>query len=611
MQPGGGVVFRLWAPGVTDIQLIVQRGADTREIPLQPDEAGWYTCHVPDAEPGVRYQYRLPDGLQVPDPASRFQPDDIHGMSEVIDPAAFVWTDQAWAGRPWQEAVLYELHVGAFSPTSDYAGVRARLDYLRSLGVTAIELMPVADFPGQRNWGYDGALLYAPDASYGRPEDFKRLVDAAHQHGLMVFLDVVYNHFGPEGNYLHCYAPDFFHADRHTPWGAAINFDGPQAFWVREFFIHNALYWLEEFHLDGLRLDAVDRLTDASEPDILAELATRVQQGPGRDRPIHLVLENDHNDSRRYARDDAGRPRYYTAQWDDDAHHALHVYLTGEADGPYQDFIGQPLKQLGRALAEGFAFQGEASPFRDGQHRGTASGHLPPLAFINFLQNHDQIGNRALGERLHQLLAPTALDAAIAIQLLAPMPPLIFMGEEWDAPNPFLFFCDFGPELAEAVRNGRLAEFARSAAFADPARQQALPDPNDPATFARSCLDWQAQATPAGQTRLAQYRRLLALRRQHIVPLLPFIAHGGEFRQFGNGGLWIRWLLNDGRGLELLANMSAGSEALPTDLPIPAEDQTIWQQPAPIVDPRLLPRWTVCWALTNRGSTHAAPAGAA
>ena len=615
LQPGGGAVFRLWAPGVDAAELLLAGASGEQAHAMQPGADGWFERLVEDAAPGLRYRYRLPDGLAVPDPASRFQPEDVHGASELIDPQAFDWgaAEAVWRGRPWHEAVVYELHVGAFSASGDHAGVERRLDHLLELGVTALELMPLADFPGRRNWGYDGALLYAPDAVYGRPEALKRLVRAAHERGLMVLLDVVYNHFGPEGNYLHRYAPAFFDPRRHTPWGAAIAFDGQDSRWVREFFIHNALYWLEEHRFDGLRLDAVDRIDDRSRPDILDELAQRVQAGPGRTRAIHLILENDHNDAGRCERDPGGRPRHFTAQWNDDLHHALHHLLTGEADGPYQDFVSRPARSTtawaARALTQGFAYQGERSAFRDGHRRGTASAHLPPAAMVDFLQNHDQAGNRAFGERLHQLIPPEALDAAFALVLLAPAPPLLFMGEEFDAESPFLFFCDFGPELADAVREGRRREFARTAAFADPTRRAAIPDPNDPDTFERSRLDWRWRGAPGSspasspqQRRFAYCRRLLALRRERIQPLIPLIRQGGASSCFGPGRLLAEWrTAQDHRRLRLVANLSPAPAQIPAEIAPPHPDDRILAHPAPpgptATDAQALPPWSVQWSI--------------
>ena len=417
----------------------------------------------------------------MPDPASRQQAEDVHGPSVVVDPRSYPWRTGNWRGRPWHEAVLYELHVGAFSASGDFDGVLHKLDWLERLGVTAIELMPIADFAGRRNWGYDGVLPFAPDRAYGASDSLKALIDAAHERGLMMFLDVVYNHFGPEGNYLGRYAPQFF-TDRHqTPWGSAIDYTRPV---VRDFFIHNALYWLEEFRFDGLRLDAVHAIADDSSTHILTELAHRVRGACGPDRHVHLVLENDANQVKLL-----GRP-HYDAQWNDDFHHASHVVLTREAEGYYVDYQRDPLQALGRALAEGFVFQGETSLHRDGAARGEPTRDLPLDAFVAFLQNHDQVGNRAFGERLAQLVRPELLKAAASILLLSPQVPLLFMGEEWASAKPFQFFCDFGGELAQAVRDGRRREFAKFPAFADPGVRDRIPDPNDVATFERSKLDW-------------------------------------------------------------------------------------------------------------------------
>ena len=499
----------------------------------------------------------------MPDPASRFNPDDVHGPSEVVDPAAFVWEDGAWRGRPWRDAVIYELHVGTFTPAGTFAGVAGRLDYLSELGITAIELMPVADFPGRRGWGYDGVLPFAPDACYGRPEELKRLVAAAHARGMMVLLDVVYNHFGPDGNYLHLYAPQFFTDRHHTPWGAAINFDGADARPVRDFFIHNALYWLEEFHFDGLRFDAVHAIMDDSQPDIVAELAAAIRGGPGASRDVHLVLENDSNQSRYLERAADGTARAHDAQWNDDVHHAFHVLLTGERDGYYEDYAAAPTRQLGRCLVEGFAYQGEISAHRGQQPRGEPSAHLPPAAFVSFLQTHDQVGNRACGERLVALADEAALHAATVAWLLAPAPPMLFMGEEFGSATPFLYFCDFTGELATAVRDGRRREFARFARFADPEARAAIPDPNAPTTFTRSKLDWSCTATAPHDRWLALYRRLLALRRNSIVPRLAGMrGNDGRFEVLGECALACEWRLGDGSRLALVLNLGHDEVAL-------------------------------------------------
>ena len=560
--------FRLWAPSAEQVELALPAGGTTAYVPMQPRGEGWFESVSP-AAPGTPYRFRIDGGLEVPDPASRYNPDDVHGPSVVVDPGAFEWTDGAWRGRPWEEVVLYELHVGTFTPEGTYAAAIGRLDHLVSLGVTAIELMPLADFPGRRGWGYDGVLPFAPEAAYGRPQDLKRLVSEAHARGLMVFLDVVYNHFGPEGNYLHAYARPFFTERHHTPWGAALNYDGPQSRAVRDFFIHNALYWLEEYHMDGLRLDAVHAIIDDGSPHILVELAERVRAGPGRSRQVHLVLENDNNEAH-YLRAGNGPPKEFDAQWNDDLHHAYHVLLTGETDGYYVDYAGEPARHLGRALAEGFAYQGESSRHRGGAARGEASGALSPVALVSFLQNHDQVGNRALGERLVTLADEQALRAAVFAWLLAPAPPLLFMGEEFGAATPFLFFCDFGPELAGAVTRGRRREFAAFARFASAEAQAAIPDPNAPETFDRSRLDWDCLTAQPHARWLAFYRRLLALRHEHIVPLLAGAGgHAGRYMAHGAAGLVLEWRLARGSRLEIRLNLSAQeTSAAPPSLPL-------------------------------------------
>jgi maltooligosyltrehalose trehalohydrolase len=555
MPVEGGVRFRLWAPAQSHVSVILEGESGAPERAMARTDEGWFELTSREARAGSRYRFRLGTGESVPDPATRFQPDDVHGPSEVIDPRAYRWRDDDWRGRPWEEAVIYELHVGTFTPAGTFRAAIEKLDHLVALGVTAVELMPVADFPGARNWGYDGVLAFAPDARYGRPEDLKALVEAAQARGLMVFLDVVYNHFGPEGNYLHLYAPQFFTSRHHTPWGAAVNFDDAGSRSVRDFFIHNAQYWLTEYRFDGLRLDAVHAILDDSTPDILHELAQAVAAGPGRERRVHLVLENDRNEARYLVRDAAGRPQAYTAQWNDDIHHALHVLVTDETDGYYEDYAETPLRHLGRALTEGFCYQGEPSRHRGNTPRGEPSTHLSPTAFVSFLQTHDQVGNRAFGERLPLLATPPALRAATAILLLAPQPPLLFMGEEWGSRTPFPFFCDFGADLASAVTEGRRREFARFPAFRDPATRARIPDPNDPATFAAAVLRWDEADRGDHREWLALHRDLLALRAREIAPRLAGPARGAGFRVLGARGIEARWQLGDGSRLTLLANL--------------------------------------------------------
>jgi len=581
--PQGGVRFRLWAP--SQAEMTVECRGTTQA--MRSRVGGWHECVIDDARAGDRYVFVLPDGRRLPDPASRFQPEEVHGASEVVDTAAFQWQVD-WRGRRWEEVVLYELHVGTFTSRGTFDAAIDRLDHLAGLGVTAVEIMPVADFPGRRNWGYDGVYLYAPDASYGRPEDLQRLVDAAHARGIAVLLDVVYNHFGPEGNYLPALAPRFFTERHRTPWGAAINFDDVGAREVREFFIENALYWLREFRLDGLRLDAVHAIIDDSSTHILEDIAQRARAAIG-DRPVHLLLENEHNEARRLERVADAPPPLFTAQWNDDVHHVLHVAATGEGNGYYSEYL-RNTRLLGRALAEGFAWQGEVLRFT-GRARGEPSARLPPTAFVSFIQNHDQVGNRACGERLESLAAPEAIRAVAAVYLLAPQVPMLFMGEEWGAREPFLFFCDFQGELADAVRNGRRSEFSRFPEFSDPAARERIPDPLDEQTFLASKLRWEESSLPPHAERLRWYRRLLAVRRERIVPLLPSIPRGGTFQVIHDDAVFVSWRCTDGRCLRLSANLGDRTVEFPYD-----SGRVLWHEgPAP--SETALARWSVRWTL--------------
>jgi maltooligosyltrehalose trehalohydrolase len=582
------VRFRLWAPKPARVDVLLGNSS----IAMKKDEAGWFSLITDQATAGSTYQFVIDGGLRVPDPASRFQPHDVHGPCEVIDPASFEWTDDNWNGRPWEEAVIYELHTGAFSKVGSFAGIEAKLDYLVRLNVTAIELMPVSDFFGKRNWGYDGVLPYAPDSTYGRPEDLKRLVQSAHAKGLMVFLDVVYNHFGPEGNYLGLYAPQFFTSRHKTPWGDAINFDGGSSRTVRDFFIHNALYWLEEFHLDGLRLDAVHAIQDDSSPDILTELGEAVQRAFGAARNIHLILENEDNEARYLRRNKDDATRFYDGQWNDDIHHVCHVISSGERDTYYVDYQ-EPIRLLGRALTEGFAYQGEPSSFRGGKNRGEASTGLPLTRFISFLQNHDQIGNRAFGDRDLWYSNPDAIRALAAILWLAPSPPLLFMGEEFAADSPFLFFCDFEKDLAKAVTDGRRQEFAKTAQFSDEKLRNSIPDPNDEQTFLKSKLNWESVTTPTHARWLEFYSSLLAMRQKEIVPLLRE-SQGllpGHASIFNEHGLAICWRAQH-KGLELRANL--GSSPIRWT---PPKSRLIYST-FEIAEQTEMPAWSVAWYLS-------------
>jgi maltooligosyltrehalose trehalohydrolase len=593
----GSVHFRFWAPAARQVELCLMGANATTRIPLEPCDQGWFELVTDAAKAGTQYRFRIDGAREVPDPASRYQPRDVHGPSQVIDPAAFHWQDAAWRGRRWEEAVIYELHVGAFTPQGAFSSASERLDHLADLGITAIELMPVADFPGLRNWGYDGVFPFAPDCTYGRPDELKNLIQAAHERRMMVLLDVVYNHFGPEGNYLNVYAPQFF-TDRHrTPWGNAINFDGPESRAIRDFFIHNALYWLTEYHFDGLRLDAVNAIIDNSKVPILVELANAMRKSVEPGRHVHLILENDFNQARFLQRTPQCQTQLYTAQWNDDIHHTLHVLLTGERDGYYSDYSDRSIDRLGRCLVEGFDYQGEASTFRNGHTRGECTAGLPPTAFVSFLQNHDQIGNRAFGERITALADPQAVRAAAAILLLAPSPPLLFMGEEFGAETPFLFFCDFEHGLAEAVAAGRRNEFARFARFSEPTVRAGIPDPNAPETFKRSRLNWDDLTQPRHCEWLHFYRQLLHLRCQHIVPRLSdACAIKAKFEVQGGRGLSVQWEFPDHSKLALLANL--GAESL-SGLTPPASRIIYSSEEVHDLEVRqgTLPAWSVVWLL--------------
>lgn len=594
----GGTRFRIWAPSARHVDLRVETADGEKDFDLHAAADGWYARTL-DLGPGTRYRYRIDEDLRVPDPASRCNPEDVDGPSVVVDPCAFDWPDDGWRGRPWHEAVIYEMHVGTFTPEGTYTAAQDKLDHLAKLGVTGIELMPIAEFPGRHNWGYDGVLPFAPDARYGTPEQLKRFVCAAHAKQLMVLLDVVYNHFGPQGNFMHRYAAPFFTARHHTPWGAAINFDDEGSGTVRDFYLHNALYWLEEYRFDGLRFDAVHAIRDDGMPHIINEIAQRVHDTIGARRHVHLILENEHNGAGRLACGRGDRDRH-DAQWNDDVHHCLHALMTGEQDGYYVDYAppaGDTLRLLGRALVEGFAYQGEPSVLRDGTRRGEPSAHLPPTCFIDFLQNHDQIGNRALGERIGQLASPEALRAGVAVILLSPHVPMLFMGEEWNAQQPFLFFCDFEAALAALVREGRRGEFSRFERFRDETARLLIPDPSALDTFERSRLDWDALADPAHRQWLELYRRLLKLRAEEIAPRLAG-ASGLAYSVSEAGELCASWQMGDGTRLHLYANLqarpiassrrSAGRILFTTDA----------QFGAALTGSDLAP-WSVTWALED------------
>jgi maltooligosyltrehalose trehalohydrolase len=566
----GKVRFRLWAPGLSQVWLELQGdgAGPQRSMAMQAGDDGFHelTCACPI---GARYKYRLDNGLLVPDPASRLQDGDVHDASIVVDDGAYIWSNEDWQGRPWTETVIYEIHAGL---AGGFRGVLERLADLEELGVTAIELMPIADFPGARNWGYDGVLPYAPDCSYGSPNDLKMLIDTAHSMGMQVLLDVVYNHFGPDGNFLSAYAPEFFRDDIQTPWGPAIDFRQPA---VRAFFAESALYWLREYRFDGLRLDAVHAIAGK---EWLPELAAFLRGCLGTERHLHLILENDDN-AVHLLREG------YDAQWNDDAHHVLHTILTGETQGYYAAYTQDPTRDLARFLAEGFVFQGQPSSWRQGEPRGEPSGSLPPTSFIFFLQNHDQTGNRAYGERLTALCQrnEAALRAAITLQILTPHIPMLFVGEEYGSLSPFQYFTSFRqPELARAVREGRRSEFAAFKEFSDPQARASIPDPNDPGTWERS------KALPAYPEELckswrALYKSLLDVRRHFITPGLSG-ARSVSAEVLGQYSVKACWRLGNGSLLRLYCNLSSQAAIVPSP---PSRNEIILYVSGPAADDAL------------------------
>lgn len=555
--PEGKTRFRLWAPDVDSLSLRLN-GAD-HVMEAEPD--GWFSLSTA-AAPRYTYAFVLPDGRAIPDPASRAQQGDVHGPSLVVDPSVYAWQTD-WRGRPWEEAVIYELHTGTFTPDGTFRSAMERLPHIAETGFTAVELMPVAQFAGTRGWGYDGVLLYAPHSVYGSPDDLRAFVDAAHAHGLMVLLDVVYNHFGPVGNHLPDYAGAFFHPEVVTPWGEAIAFDAAP---VRRFFIDNALHWLREYRLDGLRLDAIDFIDDPSEPEIVVEIAQEIRTAVA-DRPVHLTTEDDRNITRLHERGPENSVPLYTAEWNDDLHNVVHAIVTGETDGYYVNYMEGRWEMLGRALATGYGFQGQTMP-ATGKARGQTSDHLPPVAFIDFLQNHDQIGNRAFGERLSALAPAWRVEAMTAILLLSPHIPLMFMGEEWAEDRPFCFFAEFEGEQRVKVTEGRRREFAQFDAFAETGTHH-VPDPCDPATFEASRLDWSQAQSEQGRAAILRIRDLLSLRREHIVPHLAGTGGGsGRVLLARQGALAIDWRLggSDGVLVQLRANLSDSAQDLPPAL---------------------------------------------
>ncbi len=559
--PGpGGTRFRVWAPGARSVEVMVE--APPRRAALEPGADGVHEVLLPGVGAGARYRLSMDGGPAWPDPASRFQPEGVHGPSEVVDPRAFAWSDHAWRGLPRSELVLYELHVGTFTPEGTFAAAARRLPDLRDLGVTAVQLMPVADFPGACNWGYDGAALYAPARCYGTPDDLRRLVDTAHRLGLAVLLDVVYNHFGPDGAYVAAFSPQVLARHHRSPWGAGIDLDGPHARGVREWLIGSALHWIGEYHLDGLRLDATHALVDKSPRHFLAELTERVRaRAAGRE--VHVIAEDARN------LDTLLRPAHaggfaLDAVWADDFHHELRRLVAGDAHGYFAAFRGHA-EDLAGILRRGWHYCGQHSVVEQGP-RGTDPAGLAPEQFVFCIQNHDQVGNRPLGDRLHHRVPPEAYRAAVALLLFAPQTPLLFMGQEWAASSPFLFFTDHAPGLGRRVTEGRLQEFRSFPAFAHEAAEGRLPDPQARATFEASRLDWDERVREPHAAALRLHRALLTLRR--TAPALqrgPSARH--EAHAAGAGAVVLRREAGGGPPLIMVARLAGeGTVEVPAAL---------------------------------------------
>ena len=609
LRPEGGVEFRLWGPAAQQAELAVYPapalglgawtpGTDAVLYAATRNAEGWWECRVPDAGAGTLYHWRIDGELSVPDPASRHNPHGVHAPSAVVDPLAFEW-DEDWTGRPWPEVVLYELHVGAFTPEGTFAAAARRLPELAALGITAVELMPLADFPGRFGWGYDGVLPFAPHAAYGRPDELKDFIQQAHRLGLMVFLDVVYNHFGPEGNYLHRYAPGFFSATRSSPWGAAINFDGPHCRPVREFFIENAVYWTTEYRFDGLRLDAVHAIADESRPHILEEISLRVREAT-RGRHVHLVLENENNHHERLSiRPEPGR---YDGQWNDDFHHALHVALTGETGGYYHDYghtPGEaPLDLLARALAHGMLFEGSPRKPGGAREHPRPAPPVPLGACVNFAHNHDQVGNRAFGERLAALAGPDAAPLATLLALLTPAVPMLFLGEEFGSTRPWLYFADWEGDLKKAVQEGRQREFGHVARFVG-GKPLPLPDPCSADTFKASRPGEDERDSERGRAWQRMVREALAARRQWIVPRQHQLLTGHHTAQrVGATGIAVQWRYDDGQVLSLEINLGAQPVAADPQRAGPVEAQDVYRHRWPADAPEgQWPAWAARWRL--------------
>lgn len=570
---GDKVCFRLWAPDLSELSLQI----DGRIVPMTSQNEGWFAVELDEIGDDAQYMFLLPDGTKVPDPGSRYQ-DDVVEASRVVRSNGFSWKNTQWKGRPWEETIVYELHIGTFTSEGTFAGASKQLGRLAELGFTAIEIMPLAHFPGHRGWGYDGVYQYAPHSAYGTADDFRRLVDEAHGHGLMVFLDVVYNHFGPEGNFLSRYASDFFQRGQSTPWGDKIDFEVAP---VRRFFLDNALYWLDEFNLDGLRLDAVDQIEDQSERHFLEEVA-RTVRARFPQRHVHLITENPVNGTDLLADTTCGQ-RLYTADWNDDFHHALHVAVTGETTGHFKPFAVKPWEHVKRALAQGYLQEGKAVL----QTSPPPSAELPPTAFVHFLQNHDQIGNRALNDRLNTMISQSMYDVLTELLVLSPQIPLFFMGEEHASRRPFHFFCDYQGELARIMMAGRPKQAENFGGIPRGVDPESLADPNQLETFLASKISWDDALSTEGLAREKFVKDLLDVRKKHIIPLLEKAGgYSGTVVKSPDNTVFVDWHVGHGKTLQLRVNMS--------DFPCTLEPHAGARvyPAADLSSPETLPAWT-------------------
>ncbi len=561
-----GVHFRVWAPIRSRVELVVEGGPS---VPLESEDGGYFSAFVGDLADGARYRFRLDDGPGLfPDPASRYQPDGPHGPSQVIDPAPFDWTDRNWPGVPAEGQVLYEMHIGTFTPEGTWTAAMARLPELAAIGITALEVMPVADFPGRFGWGYDGTCLFAPTRLYGTPNDFRRFVNAAHEVGLGVILDVVYNHFGPDGNYIREFAPQFLSTQHTTEWGEPFNFDGADAGPVREFFISNAGYWIDEFHIDGLRLDATQAIYDDSPDHILAAITRRVREA-SRGRATYLMGENEPQDATLVRSPEVGGFGL-DAIWNDDLHHAARVGLTGKNEGYFMDYLGSP-QEFVSAAKWGFLYQGQQYRWHN-RRRGRPAFDIPRHRFVAFLENHDQVANSGRGYRVHQMSSPARFRAMTSYLLLIPATPMLFQGQEYASTKPFLYFADHHPDLASQVFQGRRESMRRFRSQGGAEGLRLISDPADPTTFERCKLDPAERSSRPEWVLL--HKDLLALRK--LDPAFRTMNIDGAV--LGPATFVLRFFAPDGADRLLVVNLGRDLHLNPAPEPLlaPPEAGTHW-----------------------------------